>query len=276
MPDENAITTVNFHGTEILVVAGDTPATTYIPMKPFAEHMGISWVGQLERLKQNQILAEGIKNVCIPTAGGPQMMVCLPLSLINGWLIGIQPTRIKDHSRRMMVFAYQREAFDVLFRHFFGKATQTPTHDLSAFDARLTALEGIVQRLAEGFAELARRSNERIEAPRSIAAHRRSNRDFKTMRSILLSRNILPTVKHDSIYKRCSEACAAWCDASDDRRDAYDTHDGNNAKTFDEKTAVRWYREIGRKLVASHRREVKNQTVMKFPKPKVVVDPIVT
>lgn len=281
---EQTISTIDFHGTEIIAIAGDTPATTLIPMKPLVEGMGMQWHGQFERIQQNQILAEGIRKIIIPSAGGPQEMIALPLSLINGWLIGIQPTRIKDHRKRMLIFAYQREAFDVLFRHFFGKATgQTytgPTLDeiVSAvetrleakleakFEPRFAALEAGFNKLAEGFAELARRSHPQIEGPRS---RRHSYRPMKTMRSILLSIGVLPGAKGDAVYRRCANACAEWCDASGERESYIDK--GNMAaRMFDEEVALEWYASYGKKIVRAHRRIVKGQSVMKFPKPKIV------
>jgi hypothetical protein len=262
---EQMITTINFHGTDIIVAPGDTPATTLIPMKPFVESMGLDWTAQLKRIKTNQILFEGMAVLTIPSAGGPQEYVALPLSLINGWMIGIQPGRIENHDKRRLVLHYQREAFDVLFRHFFGKAAASaaPSFD-PMIEARLSALESGFARLAEGFAELARRPLH-IEAPRA----RPIQRHFKPMRSILLGYGVMPTAKHDSIYRRCATACSDWCDMVGES-DAYVIRGAMAMRTFDEQVALQWYREQGWKIVRDHRRTVKGQTTMKFPKLTIV------
>lgn len=266
---EQMITTIDFHGTDLIAIAGDSPATTLIPMKPLVERMGLDWNAQLKRIKTNQILFEGMSVLTIPSAGGPQETIALPLSLINGWMVGIQPNRIDDPERRARVLAYQREAFDVLFRHFFGKAS-SPARD-SAIDDRISAIEqglsdlrSIVSRLAEGFAELARRPMH-IEAPRA----RPIQRHFKPMRSILLGYGVMPTAKHDSIYRRCATACSDWCDMVGES-DAYVIRGAMSMRTFDEQVALQWYREQGWKIVRDHRRTVKGQTAMKFPKLTIV------
>lgn len=284
---EQTLSTIQFHGATLLAIEGRTPSETMIPMKPLVEGMGMDWPGQLKKMKQNQILCEAMGLATTPSAGGPQEMVTLPLSLINGWLVSIQPTRIPDHRRRMLVYSYQREAYEVLFNHFFGKATQPssiPTLDEIAaavevriekkFEPRFAALEHALAKLAEGFAELARRSNERLEAPKASSIRRYGPRQFKTMRSILLGQGVLPGAKGDAVYRRCANACAEWCDASGERESYIDK--GNMAaRMFDEEVALEWYASYGKKIVRAHRRIVKGQSVMKFPKPKIV-DPIVT
>ncbi|MBC8218288.1 MAG: hypothetical protein H8E73_07475 [Planctomycetes bacterium] len=51
--------------------------------------------------------------------GGPIDTLCLPLDVIPGWLIGIQPSRVRDDIRPKLI-RYRRECFRVLwdaFRH---------------------------------------------------------------------------------------------------------------------------------------------------------------
>ena len=51
--------------------------------------------------------------------GGPVDTLCLPLDVIPGWLIGIQPSRVRDDIRPKLI-RYRRECFRVLwdaFRH---------------------------------------------------------------------------------------------------------------------------------------------------------------
>lgn len=50
-------------------------------------------------------------------------MVGLPLSKLNFWLARIHPNKVPNPETRAKVIAYQEECADVLFAHFFGKAT---------------------------------------------------------------------------------------------------------------------------------------------------------
>ena len=117
-----AITTIPFHGANILVRAGDTPETTMVAMKPVVEGIGLSWQGQHEKIVKHPVLSQGIKEILIPSAGGEQAMTALPLNRLHFWLATLQPNKIKDSEIRDRVIVYQIEAADVLFDHFFGRA----------------------------------------------------------------------------------------------------------------------------------------------------------
>jgi P22_AR N-terminal domain len=95
----------------------------FIALKPIVTAMGIAWHGQLERVKRDPILRQGIRMMRIPSVKGEQESVCLRLSLVNGWLFKIDSGRIKDPTTRALVQVYQRDCYEVLWRHFsMGRA----------------------------------------------------------------------------------------------------------------------------------------------------------
>jgi hypothetical protein len=57
----------------------------------------------------------------MPSIGGPQETTLLKLELVNGWLFGIDESRVKDEETRQRVLAYKRECYQVLFQHFYGR-----------------------------------------------------------------------------------------------------------------------------------------------------------
>ncbi|WP_343314239.1 phage antirepressor N-terminal domain-containing protein [Brucella sp. BE17] len=118
---KNAITTIPFHGANILVSAGETPETTMVAMKPVVEGMGLDWSYQSRKLNEHPVLSKGVAIIAIPSAGGIQDALALPLNRLHFWLATLQPNKIKDISVREKVIVYQTEAADVLFDHFFGK-----------------------------------------------------------------------------------------------------------------------------------------------------------
>jgi hypothetical protein len=119
----NDLTTVDFHGATLLAVRGATPAETLVAMKPVVEGMGLTWQPQHRKLVEHPLLSQGIVEMMIPSAGGPQAMTALPLNRLNFWLATIQPNKIPDPEARARVIRYQTECADVLFTHFFGQAT---------------------------------------------------------------------------------------------------------------------------------------------------------
>ncbi|XTV78149.1 phage antirepressor N-terminal domain-containing protein [Mannheimia haemolytica] len=81
-----------FFGSDILVInQNDKP---YVPMKQVAENIGLVWHAQFERLQRNEVLSQGIRVIRIPSNGGEQEAVCLPLHYLNGWLFGVNPSRV--------------------------------------------------------------------------------------------------------------------------------------------------------------------------------------
>lgn len=116
------LTTVQFHGANLIAIKGDSPETTMIALRPVVEGMGLDWSGQYRRVMRHPVLSEGVAMTPTPSAGGMQETTCLPLSRLNFWLATVDAARVKPELRDKVI-AYQRECADVLFRHFFGQAT---------------------------------------------------------------------------------------------------------------------------------------------------------
>lgn len=134
---KNAITTIPFHGANILVSAGDTPETTMVAMKPVVEGMGLDWSYQSRKLNEHPVLSKGVAIIAIPSSGGVQDALALPLNRLHFWLATLQPNKIKDTDVRDRVIVYQTEAADVLFDHFFGSKFEQEPNGLTPYDARI-------------------------------------------------------------------------------------------------------------------------------------------
>lgn len=160
---KNAITTIPFHGANILVSAGETPDKTLVAMKPVVEGMGLDWAGQFTKLKSHPVLSKGIGEISIPSAGGSQLMTALPLNRFHFWLATIQSNKIKDLEVRRKVIIFQTEAADVLFEHFFGRAIASSGDDRTnrtlgiakSTIHKVTHIERTVESLAAALASLA-------------------------------------------------------------------------------------------------------------------------
>lgn len=109
---------VPFHEHQILTVREGE--VILVPLKPMTEQLGLSWAGQLERVKRHPVLSQGIRVTLIPSHGGMQESTCLTLEMVPGYLATIQSERIKDSAVRDRVVLFQSEAFQALFAYFFG------------------------------------------------------------------------------------------------------------------------------------------------------------
>lgn len=116
------IMTANFQGAEILGVELD--GTVFVVLKPLVETIGLAWNGQLERIKRNAVLREGMRTVRIPSLrGGNQDTVTLRLDRLHGWLFTINSGHAREEIRER-VQMFQRECHEVLYRHFCGNRDQ--------------------------------------------------------------------------------------------------------------------------------------------------------
>jgi hypothetical protein len=111
--------TADFHGSTLY--GARIGQVVYVALRPIVEAMGLTWHGQLERIKRDPILREGIRITRIPSArGGSQQGIGLRLDLVHGWLLTISTRRIKDSELRAKIILFQRECYQVLWRHFSG------------------------------------------------------------------------------------------------------------------------------------------------------------
>lgn len=125
----STISSFEFHGNDLVIQVGDSPATTMVAIKPVVHGMGLNWETQYRKLRHHPVLNKGMVIMTIPSAGGPQAMTALPLNRLNLWLATINPNKVPDVETRARIIRYQEEAADALFDHFFGRARFTDASD---------------------------------------------------------------------------------------------------------------------------------------------------
>jgi hypothetical protein len=119
---ENELITIPFYGQSLLATLIEN--IPYVAMKPICENIGLDWSSQLKKIKRNQILDEGMVMMTIPSNGGLQEIIMLPVKYLNGWLFGVDAKRVKPEIRDRLL-AYQTECFEILANHFMSKVDET-------------------------------------------------------------------------------------------------------------------------------------------------------
>lgn len=114
------ISLVNFH--EQTLVAISHEGKQYVAMRNVVENLGLDWSAQAQRIKRHGIMNKGVVMITTPSGGGLQESLCLPLPMINGWLFGVDASRVKPELKERLI-KYQEECFEVLNNHFTGKST---------------------------------------------------------------------------------------------------------------------------------------------------------
>ncbi len=148
--DVMTLTTINFHGAALVVRAGDSPATTLVAMRPVVEGMGLSWAAQFVKLKAHPVLGPTISEIeMVAEDGKSRAMTALPLSRLHFWLATIQPNKVKPEIRERVI-AFQTEAADALFEHFFGQPARERDALSAAVLERLDTLSRRLDSLTSG------------------------------------------------------------------------------------------------------------------------------
>lgn len=104
---------VPFHGHQLLTIKdGDT---IRVAMKPICEAIGLDWSAQFRRIERHAVLGTCVAVMATQLPGEVQSrdVVTLPLDYLNGWLFGIDVSRVKEEIRPKLI-EYQRECFAAL------------------------------------------------------------------------------------------------------------------------------------------------------------------
>ncbi|QQX91344.1 hypothetical protein IGS75_01490 [Gluconobacter sphaericus] len=117
-----SLTTIPFHDTTLFAIAGDTPGTTLVAMKPLVESIGLEWKTQHRKMEGHHLFKTCMVIITMQLPGDSQSRehTFLPLSRLPMWLATIQPSRVPDEAIRARIIEFQNEAADALFQHFFG------------------------------------------------------------------------------------------------------------------------------------------------------------
>ncbi len=115
MPNINTqLASIDFHGHALTVITG--PAGEHlVAMRPICEAIGLDWDGQRQRINRHPVLSTCAVVITAQMPGDDQHreLVCLPLDYLNGWLFGVDASRVRPEIRERLV-QYQRECFAAL------------------------------------------------------------------------------------------------------------------------------------------------------------------
>lgn len=163
---------VDFYGDEITtaLVQLEGYLQMYVPLRPICKYLGLAWSGQFERINRDLVLSEEVRRVRVTRTDQRQdeEMICLPLEYLNGWLFGVNASRVKPELREKVV-RYQRECYKILWQTFQSDALTDVESDEVASSASVVALERIremglaIAHMAEQQIEMEQRVNTRLD-----------------------------------------------------------------------------------------------------------------
>ncbi|MFP8677659.1 phage antirepressor N-terminal domain-containing protein [Enterobacter asburiae] len=126
---------VPFNGQQIITAMA--AGIAYVAMKPIVENLGMSWGTQQQKLARH-IGKFGCIHMNIPSAGGIQKMLVLPLKKLNGWLFSINPEKVRADIRDNLI-QYQEECFTVLHDYWTKGEAKNPRKAKKALPGKITS-----------------------------------------------------------------------------------------------------------------------------------------
>lgn len=115
--------TVPFYGDQITAVLVE--GQYMVPVKPIAERLGLDWSSQLKRINRDYTLNKGMVMMTIPSDGGLQEAVCLPVRLLPGWLFTIDDSRVNE-AVQPALRKYKDEMYEVMHSYLVDGVALNP------------------------------------------------------------------------------------------------------------------------------------------------------
>jgi hypothetical protein len=112
---ETTKTVARINNVSILMIqGGENP----VPVKPICDALGISYQGQIDKIKSDEILAPTLRlSLTVGADKKEREMMCIPFMYTFGWLFTINPKNVNPESQES-VTKYKLECYKALFKHF--------------------------------------------------------------------------------------------------------------------------------------------------------------
>lgn len=108
--------TVNFHNQTLTTLEKD--GVQYVAMKPICDNIGLDWVSQHKRIQRKEVLKTTmVMMTTVAEDGKKREMLCLPIEVLNGWLMGVDENRVKPEIKDTLVM-YQKECYKALYDYW--------------------------------------------------------------------------------------------------------------------------------------------------------------
>ena len=138
--------TVLLEGAEIIGAISENE-TVYVPLRQFCDFLGVDWQGQRQRTLRHHFYSEYVRTIAITAKDGKiRDQVALPVDLCHGWLLGINPDRVRDLETAAKIKKFQRDAHRLLFELFSNDMKPSPAANI------ITTLN-LTPRMMEGITE---------------------------------------------------------------------------------------------------------------------------
>ena len=103
---------LDFHGDALIAVIVDGHEVA-LPIRSICGALGLDTQSQSERLREHDVLSQGLRIVKIPVGNRVQSVLAINRRYLAFWLATITPSQVNNTARSKLV-SYQQELVDVL------------------------------------------------------------------------------------------------------------------------------------------------------------------
>jgi hypothetical protein len=155
-----------FHGNALIAVIVDGHEVV-LPIRSVCGALGLDTQSQSERLREHDVLSQGLRIVKIPVSNRVQSVLAINRRYLAFWLATITPSQVSDAARPKLI-RYQHELVDLLDALYGTGAAQgaetAADPSLATINARFAALVAELRITREALLAAQRQTEAKIEA----------------------------------------------------------------------------------------------------------------
>lgn len=164
LPSLPRVEQFDFYGDSLIAVIIDGREVA-LPIRSVCNAMGLDAQSQSERLREHDVLSQGLRVVKVPMGNRVQSVLAISRRYLAFWLATITPNLVADDIRPKLV-RYQEELVDLLDA-LYGEGSTQPTTapgepSLTTLSQRLSAIIAEMRVTREALLASQRRTDEKI------------------------------------------------------------------------------------------------------------------
>lgn len=112
---------VDFNGIGMLALKNEEGI--FVSVKSICESIGLDYSAQLKRIKNDEVVSEGLVKIAMPTKGGNQEISMLDIGYLPLWVTGISSNAVREEIKPY-IKSFKLRAKDILAEAFIENKSQ--------------------------------------------------------------------------------------------------------------------------------------------------------
>lgn len=146
---------IAFYGQELITAKSDKDIE-YVAMKPLCENLELHWRGQRERIMRDDVLKSSVRMIRTQLQNDLQNrdVLMLHVSYLNGWLFGVDISRLKNEATKERIIVYKKECYKVLHNYWNGEDNRSLNERLERLENIVGNMSSVLEEMNQSFKEI--------------------------------------------------------------------------------------------------------------------------